>query len=37
MDELDSAVGEAQRMQCPVVLDVVIDPFEYRTHAAPDF
>ncbi len=37
MDELDSAVGEAQGMQCPVVLDVVIDPFEYRTHAAPDF
>ncbi len=37
MDELDSAIEEAQRVQRPAVLDVVIDPFEYRTHAAPDF
>lgn len=35
MDDLEKAVREGLRMQCPVVLDVVIDPTEYRTHAAP--
>ncbi|UCC49257.1 MAG: thiamine pyrophosphate-binding protein, partial [Gemmatimonadota bacterium] len=35
MDDLDRAVREGLRMRRPVVLDVVIDPTEYRTHAAP--
>jgi acetolactate synthase-1/2/3 large subunit len=35
IDDLDTAVREGLRMQRPVVLDVVIDPTEYRTHAAP--
>ncbi|KPK78520.1 MAG: hypothetical protein AMS25_14970 [Gemmatimonas sp. SM23_52] len=35
MDDLDRAVREGLRIRCPVVLDIVIDPTEYRTHAAP--
>ncbi len=35
MDELDSATAEGLRVQKPVVLDVMIDPTEYRSHAAP--
>jgi acetolactate synthase-1/2/3 large subunit len=35
MADLDAAVGEGLRMGRPLVLDVVIDPTEYREHAAP--
>jgi acetolactate synthase-1/2/3 large subunit len=37
MDELNDAVREALRVGRPAVLDVAIDPAEYRIHAAPDF
>ncbi len=37
MDQLDSAVAEAARIPRPAVLDVTIDPTEYRAHAAPYF
>jgi acetolactate synthase-1/2/3 large subunit len=37
MDQLDRAAAEAVRMRRPAVLDVSIDPTEYRSHAAPDF
>jgi acetolactate synthase-1/2/3 large subunit len=37
MAELDRAVVEALRLDRPAVLDVVLDPGEYRVHAAPDF
>ncbi len=37
MDDLDRAVAAAGRMRCPAVLDVSIDPTEYRAHAAPDY
>jgi acetolactate synthase-1/2/3 large subunit len=36
MDQLDEAVRDALRMDRPAVLDVAIDPTEYRVHAAPD-
>ncbi|KPJ83437.1 MAG: hypothetical protein AMS18_17405 [Gemmatimonas sp. SG8_17] len=36
MGDLDRAVTEAVRMRRPAVLDVSIDPTEYRSHAAPD-
>ncbi|UCG88870.1 MAG: thiamine pyrophosphate-binding protein [Gemmatimonadota bacterium] len=36
MSDLDSAVREGLRMHCPAVLDVLVDPSEYRSHAAPD-
>lgn len=35
LSQLDAAVGEGLRMRRPVVLDVGIDPTEYRSHAAP--
>lgn len=34
MQELDEAVAEGLTKQGPVVLDVSIDPSEYRAHAA---
>jgi acetolactate synthase-1/2/3 large subunit len=36
MNDLDKAVTEALRLDRPAVLDVVMDPAEYRVHAAPD-
>jgi acetolactate synthase-1/2/3 large subunit len=36
MDQLDEAVRDALEMDRPAVLDVAIDPAEYRVHAAPD-
>jgi len=36
MDDLEKAVREGLRMQGPAVLDVLMDPTEYRSHAAPD-
>jgi acetolactate synthase-1/2/3 large subunit len=35
MDDLDAALAEGLRVQKPVVIDVMIDPTEYRSHAAP--
>lgn len=35
LEELGVAVSEGLRMRRPVVLDVAIDPAEYRAHAAP--
>jgi acetolactate synthase-1/2/3 large subunit len=35
MDDLDAAITEALRAESPVVLDVVLDPTEYRVHADP--
>ncbi len=35
MADLDAAVAESLRIRRPAVLDVVIDPTEYRKHAAP--
>jgi len=35
MDDLDAAVRESLQVDRPVVLDVAIDPTEYRAHAAP--
>jgi acetolactate synthase-1/2/3 large subunit len=35
MSDLDAAVEESSRIRRPVVLDVAIDPTEYRVHAAP--
>ncbi len=36
MDDLDSAVREGLHLGAPAVLDVLVDPAEYRVHAAPD-
>ena len=36
MDDLDSAVREGLHLGAPAVLDVLVDPAEYRAHAAPD-
>jgi thiamine pyrophosphate-dependent acetolactate synthase large subunit-like protein len=35
MDALDDAVRTALKVDRPIVLDVAIDPTEYRAHAAP--
>jgi acetolactate synthase-1/2/3 large subunit len=35
LEELDAAVSEGLRMRRPVVVDVKINPAEYRAHAAP--
>jgi acetolactate synthase-1/2/3 large subunit len=35
LDELDTAVIEAQRLDRPAVIEVPIDPAEYREHNAP--
>jgi acetolactate synthase I/II/III large subunit len=35
LDELDAAVKDAQRVDGPAVIEVPIDPTEYRSHIAP--
>ncbi len=35
MEDLDSAITEALRIERPIVLDVLLDPTEYRVHADP--
>ena len=34
LEELAAAVAEARRIDAPAVIDVLIDPFEYRSHVS---
>ena len=34
LEELAAAVAEARRIDAPTVIDVLIDPFEYRSHVS---
>ena len=34
LEELAAAVAEARRIDAPAVIEVLIDPFEYRSHVS---